>query len=512
MKPVLYAVTVILAHSAVQGTCVLATETVSRSPNVLFISVDDLNDWVSLFGGHPQAKTPNLDRLARRGAMVFQNAVCPGPVCGPSRSALLSGYMPHRTGVYGNSQNMLASKLIAENPTLPEYFSQHGYATLSRGKIFHAHGTPTGLDRGQWAFQNYVRNEDGTGVDRQRVTSKDKNLVMGRPAEPSEYAKGGGSEFAFGPTRGTLEEMSDFKTAKWAATMLRRQRESAKPFFMAVGFSKPHLPFYVPQSFFDLYPIDEVELPAIKPDDLDDIRTPRGKPKFSATSDYLWLQEKGQLKRAVQAYLAAISFADACVGHVVDALENSTHADNTIVVVWGDHGWHLGEKLRFRKATGFYESTRCPLIIRAPWMKQRLDCNSVVSLIDLYPTLVDYCGLPKRAGLDGVSLVPLLKDPKSSVQRYVTTIFGQSQAAITDGRWHFARHRDGTRELYDLKADPNCWTNLANKPDDETAAIMQRFESQFPSHFADPVKQTPRSVKKRAKGLSATPSWPRLGK
>lgn len=500
------------AFAEVNGTEVAAQDDLAQ-PNVLFISVDDLNDWVSLFGGHPQAKTPNLDRLAGDGAVVFQNAICPGPVCGPSRSALLSGYMPYRTGVYGNAQNMRNSELIAANATLPEYFSRHGYQTISRGKIFHAHGTSGGQDRGQWAFEDWSQGEGGTGADPQRVTSRDKNLIRGKPAGPSKFTRKGGSEFAFGPTKGRLQETSDYKTAIWAAELLGKPdlsgKSSERPFFLAVGLSKPHLPFYVPQSFFDLYPIDKIELPPIKEDDLADILTPSGKVKFSPTNDYLWLTEKDQMKQAVQAYLAAVSFADACVGKILDGLSNGPHAGNTIVVVWGDHGWHLGEKLRFRKATGFREATRCPLIIRTPSMTERADCVSPVNLIDLYPTLVEYCQLPTKQDLDGVSLVPLLKDPAGSVRSYSTTIFGHNRAAITDGSWHYARHDDGTEELYDLTSDPYGWQNLVRQSSDRILQTKRRFEQQIPERFAAPIPATPGDVKKRATGLNRELKWPR---
>ncbi|MCO8124121.1 sulfatase [Stieleria sp. TO1_6] len=476
-------------------------------PNVLFIAIDDLNDWVDLFGGHPQAETPNLDRFARQGAVVFQNASCPGPVCGPSRSALLSGYMPHHSGVYGNAQNMRQSPLIAANPTLPEYFSQHGYRTISQGKIFHAHGTPGGIDRGQWAFQDWSSGEGGSKVDRTQVTSRDKNLIAGKPAAPSKYNQSGGSEFAFGPTVGEVDDTSDYKTAAWAAQQL--QQPSDSPFFLAVGLSKPHLPFYVPQSFFDLYPIEQIQLPPIKEDDLQDIQTPAGKVKFSATNDYLWLREQGQMKQAVQAYLAAVSFADACIGKILEGLNDGPNADNTIVVIWGDHGWHLGEKLRFRKATGWPEATRCPLLIRTPAMTERADCQSVVNLIDLYPTLVDYCGLPAKDDLDGSSLVPLLTDPGGKIHNYTTTIFGFQRAAITDGHWHYARHDDETEELYDLKSDPMGWDNLAGQTDSQIEQTLQRFREQLPQQFAKPIDKTPQAVKKHAKGLNRDLKWPR---
>ncbi|MGB7344110.1 MAG: sulfatase, partial [Pirellulaceae bacterium] len=454
-------------------------------PNVLFISVDDLNDWVNLYGGHSQALTPNIDALAAKGAVVFQNAHCPGPVCGPSRSALLSGFMPHRSGVYGNSQNMLRSPLVQQHATMPEYFAKQDYQTISRGKIFHAHATANGQDKGQWAFESWHRGEGGNGVDRKRVTSRDKNLINGQPGAASKFTQGGGSEFAWGPTRGAIEETGDHKTAVWAAEQLSLQHD--KPFFLAVGLSKPHLPFYAPQSFYDLYPIDKVKANPILADDLDDILTPSGKPKFKPSEDFLWLQENELLEEVTQAYLACVSYADACVGEIIRGLEDGPNANNTIVVLWGDHGWHLGEKLRYRKATGWIEATRLPLLIRTPAMTERRDCDRPVNLIDLFPTLIDYCGLPAKTEIDGKSLVPLLEDPTAKWDAATVTVFGQNNASVIGQRWHYISHSDGTRELYDLEEDPLEWNNLANNPTVLAKAARDRLAEFVPKQFADPI-------------------------
>ena len=388
----------------------------ARAPyNVLFIAIDDLNDWVGIFGGAPQAQsaTPRMDKFAQGGAVVFQQANCAGPVCCRSRSALLSGFMPNRTGVYGNSQDMLDAQLVQTHSTLPEYFSKHGYRTLSTGKIFH------GL--AGWAFDEWVPTQGGSGsqVDPAHLTSRSRNLIDGQPA-PFPALKGdgndggdgeAGTEFGWGPTKGPKEQSKDWKSAAWAVAQLAKPSE--KPFFLALGISKPHLPWYVPQEYFDRHPLESIKLPEFRLDDLDDIVDPKGKVKFSPSADFRWVQQDTNLfKRAVQAYLAASSHADDCVGQVLDALEKSPARDNTIVVIWGDHGWHLGEKLRFRKATLWAESTRLPLTIRVPGMKARQDCSRVVNLIDLYPTLIDLCGLPAKPGIDGRSIAPLLRDPK----------------------------------------------------------------------------------------------------
>ena len=471
-------------------------------PNVLFIAVDDMNDWVSVFGGHPQAETPNIDRLASSGAVVFQNAHCPGPVCGPCRSALLSGFMPHRSGVYGNSQNMLKSPLVQSHATLPEYFAQHGYDTISRGKIFHAHAGEGGRDRGQWAFERWEGGAGGTPVDRQRLTSRDRNLVRGQPGPKSDFTESGGSEFSWGPTVGTTEQMSDYQTARWAVEELSRPND--KPIFLAVGFTRPHLPFYCPQEFFDLYPIDDVQVNPIRENDLADILTPSGKVKFRPSNDYRWILQNDLLKDVTQAYLACISFADACVGEVIRGLDRSPRAGNTIVVLWGDHGWHLGEKLRFRKATAWTESTRLPLIIRTPQMNGRKDCLRPVNLIDLYPTLVDYCGLPKKPMIDGRSLVPLLHDPDAQWDEATVTIAGQGNTSVSGERWKFIRYNDGTEELYDLQSDPQEWTNLAAAETAEARDAKSTLAAYVPTRFAPMIEKSDPALKKSAKKMDSS--------
>lgn len=466
----------------------LSETSAGQRPNVLFIAVDDINDWIGVFGGHAKAKTPHLDKFAEEGAVVFQNAHCPGPVCGPSRSALLSGFMPSTTGIYGNSQNMLDSPLVQKHATLPEYFSKHGYHSLSRGKIFHRHNTPAGGDPGHWAFDKYLAKEPGSPVDKSKYTSRNANIINGQPGPPSEHTSRGGSEFAWGPTKGGIEETTDYKTAKWAAEQLMQPSSGSawddKPLFLAVGLSRPHLPFYVPQEFFDLYDPKDDFTPEIREDDLDDILTPQGKPKARPTDDYLWLTENNLMNEASRAYLAACSYADACLGVIFDALEKSPHRDNTIVIFWGDHGWHLGEKLRFRKGSGWSESTRVPMMVRLPGMTERQDCVRPVNLIDFYPTLIDLCGLPKKDVLDGRSFAPLLEDPSQKWNHPAVTIHGEGNASITDGRWRYIRYREGTEELYDLKSDPMEWENQIRSTDQAALAARKRLAKFVPKEFA----------------------------
>ena len=464
----------------------------SHAPyNVLFIAIDDLNDWDGIFGGAPQAQsaTPRMDKFAQSGSVVFQQANCAGPVCCPSRSALLSGFMPNRTGVYGNSQNMLDAKLVQTHSALPEYFSKHGYRTSSTGKIFHGVAG--------WAFDEWVPKQGGSGsqVDPEHVTSRKRNLIDGKPAPfpPSKSAgndsgDGEGVDFSWGPTKGPKEHSKDWKAAAWAVSQLSKPSE--KPFFLALGISKPHLPWYVPQEYFNRFPLESIKLPEFWLDDLGDIVDAKGKAKFKPSEDFNWVQQDTNLfKRAVQAYLAASSHADDCVGQVLDALEKSKYADNTIVVIWGDHGWHLGEKLRFRKATLWAESTRLPLTIRVPGMKTRQDCSRVVNLMDLYPTLIDLCGLPAKPEIDGRSIAPLLRDPKLPWPYPSITVEGEGSASVRDERWYFIRYKEGTEEFYDMEHDPMQWTNLAASKDPEIISQKARLAALYPASFVPGVSK-----------------------
>ncbi|MDB6113306.1 MAG: iduronate sulfatase [Lacunisphaera sp.] len=489
----------------------VATSPAAPRYNVLLIAIDDLNDWVGSFGGSAQTRTPNMDRFCAEGAVAFQNAYCPGPVCGPSRSALLSGFLPNRTGVYSNTENMRRSVLVQTHATLPEYFAQHGYMTANRGKIFHKHATPEGLDEGQWAFTDWSDTSGRGGVDQAHLYSRLKGIYDGQKGEAAgkeDNDVGGddeGTEFSWGPTKDNKENTLDWQTAEWAAGQLAQPH--AKPFFLAVGIAKPHLPWYVPQEYFDRHPLDSIKIPEYRLDDLDDILTPDGKKKFSATADFRWVQKDDLFKRAVQAYLACASYADDCVGKVLDALAKSPERDHTIVIIFGDHGWHLGEKLRFRKSTLWQEATRLPLMIRVPGMTTtRQDSPRIVNLIDLYPTLIDLCGLPTKAGIDGRVITPLLRNPQLEWAHPSVTVNGSGNACVRDERWYFIRYRDGTEELYDMQQDPMQWTNLARSKDTTALAAKARLAAFFPTQFAPNIFQDP--PKKRLAAKGAAPDLP----
>ena len=426
-----------------------------------------------------------MDRFAQQ-AMVFRNASCPGPVCGPSRSALLSGFMPSTTGLYGNSNNMLESAIVQKSATLPEYFSRHGYITISKGKIFHKHSTENGQDHGHWAFDIWEAAKGGGKVDPKRYSCRDEGIINGRKIENPKFTKSGGSRLAFGPLLGEKEQTKDYRTAKWFEAKLKEEYE--KPFFMAVGISKPHLPFYAPKEYFDLHPLESIILPKYRMDDLDDILNASGAAAFKPHLDFQWCLEYGVMRDVVQAYLATVSYADECVGVVLDALANSRYADNTIVVIWGDHGWHFGEKLKFRKASLWREATQLPLIIQTPSMQTGQDCERNVNLIDLYPTLIDLCGLPEKE-LDGTTIRPLLENPNLAWRPTLTTQ-GKGNHAVISERWHYTSYARGFEELYDLENDPMQWTNLVHSAPESAAVVMAELKAYLPAYEAEEIPKS----------------------
>lgn len=439
-----------------------------QKTNVLFIAVDDLNDWVGCFGGNPQVKTPNLDKFNAQGGMAMLDAHCASTVCGPSRSALLTGKFPHRTGVYGNETNLKKAPLAKDLITLPQYFGQNGYHTISRGKIFHGHGE----DRGQWAFDEWVDSKGGVGIIGERPLSG----IQFEASDKSSHAK----TFDWGPTRGNDEKrMLDYITAEWAVKELNT-RQFEKPFFMAIGISKPHLPWYVPQKYFDMYPLDQIELPKTLADDLNDVLNQKGKP-WKVDHTWATTEKAGLHKEAVRAYMASISFVDDCIGVLLDGLAKSKYAENTIVVLWGDHGWHLGEKQRYGKTLLWQESCRVPLMVKVPGMtKGGQKCKGVVNLIDLYPTLLELCGLPKNAENEGRSFAELLKNPTQEWNVPTLTDYGFGGHRIYDGRYSYIIFEgNGVEQLYDHQEDPLEWHNLIKDP--KHADVLKRLKALVPT-------------------------------
>ncbi|MEK6237385.1 MAG: sulfatase, partial [Planctomycetales bacterium] len=463
---------IVAAWLACSSSPILAAD--SPKPNVLFIAIDDLNDWVGCLGGHPQAKTPNIDRLAKRG-MLFLNAHCQGPICGPSRASLLSGLYPHETGVYQQPGGAAMEKDAAHfrGRLLPEYFAQHGYETLAVGKI--THGYPVAK-----AFGDYGGKFEGSGPK----PPKGKRFNYHLPDVPWT-----GTQTDWGAFPESDDQMPDHKAADWGVRQL--SQEHAKPFFLAVGFVRPHVPFYVPRKWFDAFPLDEIKTPPVRDDDLDDVpeigRRIHELPKYPRLA---WLQQNDgeQFRKCVQAYLACSMFVDHQVGRVLDALDQGPHADDTVIVLFSDHGYHLGEKDRVSKHSLWEESTRVPLIV-APSKKNAESaasvakrCSQPVGLIDLYPTIVDLCGLPAKTSNAGRSLVPLMKNPDSAWRFSVLTTYARGNHALRSKRYRYIRYEDGSEELYDHQRDPHEWKNLANR--DEHAQRIARFREELPTKEA----------------------------
>lgn len=438
----------------------------SRKPNVLFISIDDLNDWVGCYAGHPQVKTPHIDKLAQRG-VLFSNAQCQAPICNPSRASLITGLLPSTTGIYFLGPNFRDVEKTANSESLFQFFKTHGYYTATRGKIFHGKMGQSDLD----SFDEISPARSGTSWPK-------KKFGYTKPNSSKQWDWGAWPE--------KDEQVKDHLTATWAAQRLDDLARKEEPFFMAVGFSLPHVPLYVPQKWFDLYPRNKVVLPRNVPGDLDDISEYALRLIHSgAAPRHSWFLEHGEYSHAVQAYLACISFVDHCVGITLDALEQSSVNENTIVVLWSDHGFHLGEKQRWAKRSLWEESARSPLIISGPGCSENMRCARPVGLIDLYPTLIELCNLPSKNGLDGVSICKLLKNPKAKWERPTITTFGPNNHSVRSERWRYIQYDDGSEELYDHDADPDEIVNLASLP--EFASVIAEHKKWLPKNNVPPA-------------------------
>lgn len=302
-------------------------------PNVLFIAVDDLNHWVGYLGRNAQTKTPHIDRLAARGVR-FTRSYCAAPVCNPSRAAMMSGLRPSTTGVYDNGNDW--REAIAEELTLPTAFRKGGYYVAGAGKIYHE------AYRRRTEWDDYLAKEGGT---------------------PRAAGDGGVGGIRFAPLDCRDEDLPDYKIVSYTIEQL--QKRHGKPFFLACGLHKPHMPWNVPRKYFDMFPADMIELPPHIEKDLADI-PPAGVRMAGPDGDHKAILESGRWKDAVQGYLAAIAYTDMNIGRLIEALDKSAYRDNTIICFWSDHGWHLGEKEHWRKFALWEEATRAPLVWVVP--------------------------------------------------------------------------------------------------------------------------------------------------
>ncbi len=504
-------------------------------PNVLLIVCDDLNDSVEGFGGHPQAVTPNMDRLMNAGVR-FLNAHANVPLCGPSRASMIRGLYPHTSGEFGYHQNRRApwrvNETLRQAATMPEHFAANGYRVMAAGKITHhnildrdlwrnADGSieySIALDYGPWPWDGTSsvplpnpnlpsplngRLYDGFGslsdtpvfhAEDGQKTGGWRNYAPGPDRERvQKYFKLIGHEAQFQGREGAFryqsdedrDLMHDERVAQWAVAQFNHVKE---PFFMSVGFAKPHSPFYAPQKYFDLFDLETLQLPPHLKGDLEDcapLLVEKTSPDdwgrevydsvIAAGGELLW-------KKWLQAYLACVAFVDDQIGTVLNGLESSGLMENTVVILVSDNGYHLGEKNHLFKNTLWRESTRIPMIISAPGLSTGSCCDHPVSLIDLYPTMVALCGLPgPTQNLDGFSLVPFLKNPSdqswAGPDAALSVIaagdeLGFSEPgdparqhyAVSTERWRYILCADGASELYDLQADPHEWQNLAGQP------------------------------------------------
>lgn len=443
-----------------------ALSSAADKPNVLFIAVDDLNHWVGHLKRNPQTKTPNLDRLAAKG-VTFSHAYCAAPVCNPSRAALLSGRRPGATGIYDNGQPFQNG--VTSDQSLVTTFKKAGHKTMGIGKLWHG-----GLGfADQW---DLAPKEHGAG-----------------PKPKQDRSIGG---IAFGTLDCDDSETGDYHSASFGIEQLQSKHE--QPFFLVVGFHKPHMPWNVPKKYFDMHPLDQIELPPHRDGDLDDV-PPAGIKMARPDGDHAAVLKSGRWKDAVQAYLAAISYLDAQVGRILDALEKSPHRDNTIVCLWGDHGWHLGEKQHWRKFALWEESTRAPLIWVVPGVTPaNRVCERTVDFMSIYPTLCDLAGIATPKHVQGESIKSLLTNPASDWSRPGITTFGRNNHAIRTAKWRYIRYANGDEELYDELQDPYEWTNLATKS--EHAAVKAELAKWLPTEnnpVADEAKAKAGNKKKK---------------
>ena len=454
--------------------------------NVLFIAVDDLRPELGCYGA-VHMKTPHLDRLASQG-MLFERAYCQVAVCNPSRSSVLSGTRPDTTGVLDNQHFMRPN--MPDVISLPQHFKNHGYTSLSLGKIFHHSEREPGDDPQSWSEPAWYHGEPYKHWFTQESLDYVKQLKALPKAQQPKQLRAAPFEAADEPDA----SYPDAQTAAKAIETLQRLKAEAKPFFLGVGFVKPHLPFTCPQKYWDLYPETSIQVAtnAQRPKDApepafhnnDELRSYGTVPENGPISDAMAL-------KLIRGYRACVSFMDAQLGRVLDELDRLGLRENTLIVLWGDHGYHLGENGLFTKMTNFENGTRVPLLVSLPGMKnagQRT--RALVELVDLYPTLAQLCDLPLPKHLEGTSFAPLLENPdqpwkKAAFSQYLRT--GKpphtGRSLRTDRwrytEWHDVKGKPTGVELYDELNDPQETVNLANDP--AHAATVKQLTTQIHS-------------------------------
>lgn len=414
-----------------------------KRPDIVFIIVDDLNDWLGCLGGHPDAMSPNIDALAADG-MLFSQAYCNSPQCRPSRTSLNYGVYPFKTGTYFNAKGPNETRITT--PTMQRFFMDRGYRIASGGKVFH--GNP----------------------------GKVGDSLLPRPQDPKPPEGRDNFNAMRAPNDGYAlevadEAMGDYKVAQWATREWKKVTE--EPLFMSVGFFRPHRPLQVPKPWFDQFPLESIRRPAepIGVDDWDDLpefaqrlaRTHAHKPFHDGLSDHEYLVANDQWDATIQAYQASIAFVDRQIGRFLEHLKENPRGRETYVMLVSDHGWHLGEKKHWCKGAIWEQTTHIPFIVRGPGIKSGSTCTQPVSLIDVYPSLVDFAGFECPDWLDGNTVKPQLIDPSSRRTPAISS-YGEGNTSIRTERWRYIRYEDGSEELYDHRLDPDEWINLANEP------------------------------------------------
>ena len=494
----------------------------NKKPNVVFIIVDDLNDYEGAFDGHPQVKTPNIDKLAKSG-ISFLNAHSNCPVCAPSRNSLFTGVYPHHSKDFGWTA-LKDQPVLKNNKTMMELFKENGYHVMGSGKLLHHHR------KDMW-------DEWGVNINNYGPLAFNGTEPVGHPSVPEPFRSIGPIDGSFAPlsdiptfpdsiskgnktgwlyTRNKpdfLEYTNDDKRdlmpdemhAQWAAKRIQEmdEQDSLKPFFMGIGFVRPHTPLYAPQRFFDMFPIEDIELSEILEGDSEDTHYKNIYPQdIKGLRYYQTLKESYNgdaelgLKHFLQAYLACIAFVDEQIGVVVDAINNSKFKENTIIVLVADHGWQMGEKDYLFKNSPWEESTRIPYIIKVPGAKNGQKVNHPVSLIDIYPTLKDVCNLngdnrknTNGAASGGFSLKPFLENQdtkKWQGPKGALTVVGvglnnndvmKQTYSYRTHNWRYILYLDGTEELYHNKVDPFEWENLAEN--EQYAAQKKQLKNEM---------------------------------
>ncbi len=429
-------------------------------PNVMFVAIDDLNDWIGCLGGHPQAVTPSMDRLAASGT-VFVNAHCPAPLCNPSRAAVLTGLRPSTTGIHGLTPGIRDVEATRRCVTLPQYFASNGYFTASFGKVFH---------------DGSIRPKDRTNEF--HVWGP----APGMPHPPKKFVDTPSKMAAmdWGVFPADDRQQADWRIADAALAQMKTLPPD-RPFFLAVGFRLPHVPCFASPPWFDLIPpVERVILPPVLDRDREDV------PEFAWCLHWKlpeprlsWLKEAKQWRSLVRAYLASTAFMDSQIGRVIDGLRETGRETNTVIALWSDNAWHLGEKGITGKNSLWERSTRVPLIFAGPGVTAGARCRQPTDLTDLYPTLVDLCGLPPKEGLDGHSLVPQLRDASVPRPWPAITTHNRGNHGIRSERWRYIRYADGSEELYDALSDPNEWTNVVHEAG--RAAVVREHARWLPA-------------------------------